>query len=311
MKSLNQAVDDYLALRRSLGFKLREYGICLHEFVLFLKANGSTRVTNKLAVEYATQRQHEKPISWSRRLIIIRGFASYHIGTDPQTEIPPIGLLRFRTQRARPYVYTKDEIRRLLEAALKIESPHQLQPQTYHCLFGLLAVSGLRVGEAINLQPQDVDWSAGVLTIRGAKFGKSRLVPLHPSTRAVLFDYAKRRDEIYVRRPVSYFFVSSHGTKLEKPNLSRIFRELSRQIGIRKPGARHGPRLHDFRHRFAIETLLRWYRRGEQMTRRMPVLSTYLGHGNVTGTYWYLSNTPELMAAASHLLETRWKGVAQ
>jgi integrase/recombinase XerD len=268
MKSLNQAVDDYLALRRSLGFKLREYGICLHEFVLFLKANGSARVTNKLAVEYATQRQHEKPVSWSRRLIIIRGFASYHIGTDPQTEIPPIGLLRFRTQRARPYVYTKDEIRRLLEAALKIESPHQLQPQTYHCLFGLLAVSGLRVGEAINLQPQDVDWSAGVLTIRGAKFGKSRLVPLHPSSRAVLFDYAKRRDEIYVRRPVSYFFVSSHGTKLEKPNLSRIFRELSRQIGIRKPGARHGPRLHDFRHRFAIETLLRWYRRSHQPEQR-------------------------------------------
>jgi integrase/recombinase XerD len=311
MKSLNQAVDDYLALRRSLGFKLREYGICLHEFVSFLKANGSTRVTNKLAVEYATQRQHEKPVSWSRRLIIIRGFAGYRIGTDPQTEMPPIGLLRFRSQRARPYVYSKDEIRRLLEAALKIESPHQLQPQTYYCLFGLLAVSGLRVGEAINLQPQDVDWSAGVLTIRGAKFGKSRLVPLHPSARAVLFDYAKRRDEIYARRPVPYFFVSSHGTKLEKPNLSRIFRELSRQIGIRKPGVRHGPRLHDFRHRFAIETMLRWYRCGEQVTRRMPVLSTYLGHANVTGTYWYLSNTPELMAAASHLLETRWKGVAQ
>ena len=311
MKSLNQAVDDYLALRRSLGFKLREYGICLHEFVLFLKANGSARVTNKLAVEYATQRQYEKPVSWSRRLIIIRGFACYHIGTDPQTEIPPIGLLRFRSQRARPYVYSKDEIRRLLEAALNIESPHQLQPQTYYCLFGLLAVSGLRVGEAINLQPQDMDWSTGVLTIRGAKFGKSRLVPLHPSTRSVLFDYAQRRDEIYARRPVSYFFVSSHGTKLEKPNLSRIFRELSRQIGIRKSGVRYGPRLHDFRHRFAIETLLGWYRRGEQVTRRMPVLSTYLGHGNVTGTYWYLSNTPELMVAASHLLETRWKGVAQ
>jgi integrase/recombinase XerD len=311
MKSLNQAVDDYLALRRSLGFKLREYGICLHEFVSFLKANGSTRVTNKLAVEYATQRQHEKPVSWSRRLIIIRGFAGYRIGTDPQTEMPPIGLLRFRSQRARPYVYSKDEIRRLLEAALKIESPHELQPQTYYCLFGLLAVSGLRVGEAINLQPHDVDWSAGVLTIRGAKFGKSRLVPLHPSTRAVLFDYAQRRDEIYARRPVSHFFVSSHGTKLEKPNLSRIFRELSRQIGIRKSGVRYGPRLHDFRHRFAIETLLRWYRRGESVTRRMPVLSTYLGHVNVTGTYWYLSNTPELMAAAGNLLEARWKGVAQ
>jgi integrase/recombinase XerD len=310
MKPLGQAVKDYLALRRSLGFKLLEYGDCLHEFVSFLKKNRAAHITNKLAVEYATQRQYEKPVSWSRRLIIVRGFASYRIGADPRTEIPSGGLLPFRSQRARPYIYSHDELRRLLKAALKMESPHPLQPHTYCCLFGLLAVSGLRVGEAINLQPQDVDWPAGVLTIRGAKFGKSRLVPLHPSTRAVLLDYAKRRDEIYARRPVEYFFVTSRGTKLEKPNLSRIFRELSRQVGIRKPGVRNGPRLHDFRHRFAVETLLRWYRRGEQVTRRMPVLSTYLGHVNVTGTYWYLTNTPELMAAASELLEARWKGVA-
>ena len=120
-----------------------------------------SHITNKLAVEYATKRQDEKPVSWSRRLIIIRGFARYRIGADPRTEIPPVGLLRFRSRRARPYLYTEDEIRRLLEAALKIESPHQLQPQTYYCLFGLLAVSGMRLGEAINLQPQDVDWSAG------------------------------------------------------------------------------------------------------------------------------------------------------
>ena len=311
MKQLNVAVDDYLALRRGLGFKLREYGECLHEFVSCLKKNGLSHITTKLAVEYATHRQDEKPVSWTRRLGIIRGFARYRIGADPRTEIPPVGLLRFRSQRARPYLYSEDEIRRLLEAALKIESPHALQPRTYYCLFGLLAVSGLRVGEAINLQPQDVDWSEGVLTIRGAKFGKSRLVPLHPSTRAALLDYAKRRDEIFARRPAAHFFVTSRGTKLEKTNLSRIFRELSRQIGIRKPGVRHGPRLHDFRHRMAIETLLHWYRCGEQLTRRMPVLFTYLGHVNVTGTYWYLSSTPELMAAASKLLENRWKGVVR
>ena len=273
MKPLPFAVDAYLALRRSLGFKLREYGDCLHEFVAFLKQNRSAHITNKLAVEYATQRQDEKPVSWSRRLVIIRGFARYRIGVDPRTDIPPIGLLRFRSQRARPYLYSTDEIRRLLAAALKIESPHALQPRTYYCLFGLLAVSGLRVGEAINLQPQDVDWSEGVLTIRGAKFGKSRLVPLHPSTCAVLRDYAQRRDGIFARRPVAHFFVTSCGTKLEKPNLSRIFRELSRQIGIRKLGVRQGPRLHDFRHRFAIETLRRWYRRGEPVARRLPVLS--------------------------------------
>jgi integrase/recombinase XerD len=309
MKRLHQAVKDYLALRRSLGFKLREYGECLHDFVSFLKENGVSNITNKLAVEYATRRQDEKPVSWSRRLIIIRGFARYRIGADPRTEIPAVGLLKFRSRRARPYLYSEDEIRRLLEAALKMKSPHRLQPHTYYCLFGLLAVSGMRLGEAINLQPQDVDWTQGVLTIRGAKFGKSRLVPLHPSTLAVLLDYAKLRDKIFIERPVSTFLVTSRGTKLEKTNLSRVFRELSRQITIRKPGVRHGPRLHDFRHRFAIETLLRWYRSGEQVSRRMPVLSTYLGHANVSGTYWYLGSTPELMAAASKLIETRWKGV--
>jgi integrase/recombinase XerD len=310
MKPLHQAVKDYLALRRSLGFKLKEYGECLHEFVSFLKENGVSHITNKLAVEYATKRQDEKPVSWSRRLSIIRGFARYRIGADPGTEIPPVGLLKFRSRRARPYLYSEDEIRRLLEAALKMESPHKLQPHTYYCLFGLLAVSGMRLGEAISLQPQDVDWSAGVLTIRGAKFGKSRLVPLHPSTLAVLRDYAALRDKIFAGRNVPTFLVTSRGTKLEKPNLSRVFRELSRQITIRKPGERHGPRLHDFRHRFAIETLLRWYRNGEQVSRRMPVLSTYLGHVNVSGTYWYLGSTPELITAASKLIETRWKGVA-
>jgi integrase len=248
MKPLNRAVDDYLALRRSLGFKLREYGACLQEFVSFLKKNGSPHITNKLAVEYATQRQDEKPVSWRLRLGIIRGFARYRIGADPKTEIPPIGLLRFRSQRARPYLYSEEEIGRLLDAALKIESRHELPPHTYYCLFGLLAVSGLRVGEAINLQPQDVDWSERVLTIRGAKFGKSRLVPLHPSTCAVLLKYAKRRDEVFAGRPVANFFVTGSGTKLSKPDLSKIFRELSRQIGIRKPGERNGPRLHDFRH---------------------------------------------------------------
>lgn len=310
MKSLTQAVDDYLALRRSLGFKLREYGVCLHEFVSFLKKNGASRISNKLVVEYATQCQDEKPVSWSRRLGIVRGFARYRIGADPKTEIPPIGLLRFRSQRARPYLYSEDEIHRLLEAALKMKTPYELHRYTYYCLFGLLAVTGLRLGEAIRLQPQDVDLSSGVLTVRGAKFGKSRLVPLHPSTLAVLRDYAKRRDQLLAGRPIPYFLMPGRGKRMEKSGLSLVFRNLSRQIGIRRPDMRHGPRLHDFRHRFAITTLLRWYRSGEEVARRMPVLSTYLGHVNVSGTYWYLGSTPELIAAASTLIETRWKGVA-
>ncbi len=165
----------------------------------------------------------------------------------------------------------------------------------------------MRLGEALNLQPHDVDWVESVLTIRGAKFDKSRLVPLHPSTREVLLAYAERRDYTYAPRQVLYFFVSSRGTRLIATNVSKVFRHLSRQIGIRDPNAGQGPRIHDFRHRFAVETLLGWYRSGEQIRRRLPVLATYLGHGNVTNTYWYLSNTPELMTAAAQRLDARWK----
>jgi integrase len=309
MKSLNHAIDDYLALRGGLGFKLREYEKCLREFAAFLQKSGSTHITRKLAMEYATMRKDASPDSWGRSMMIIRGFASFRIGADPRTEIPPVGLLRFCPQRAQPYVYSQDEISRLLNAALKIESPYELQPHTYYCLFGLLAVSGMRLGEAINLHSQDVDWSEGVLTIREAKFGKTRLVPLHSSTLAALRNYADLRDKIFIGRLLPSFFVTTRGTKLEGTNISSIFRELSRQIGIRKPGERNGPRLHDFRHRFAIETLLRWYRRGQSVPRLMPGLSTYLGHVNVSGTYWYLSGTPELLVAASKLIEARWKGV--
>jgi integrase len=312
MTPLHQSVDDYLALRRSLGFKLREYGVCLHEFVSFLEANAASHITSRLAVEYATQRQHERPVSWARRLSTIRSFAQYRSGADPATEVPPIRLLPFRSKRARPYLYSPAEIDRLLRAALAMVSPHPLRQRTYYCLFGLLAVSGIRLGEALSLQPQDVDLAEGVLTIRRTKFDKTRLVPLHPSTCEVLREYVRLRDETYARRgrSVGYFFAAIHGTRLNNSGVNLVFRDLSRQIGLRRCGERHGPRLHDFRHRFAVETLLRWYRSGEEVTRRMPVLSTYLGHSNVTGTYWYLSNTPELMASAGELLEARWKGVA-
>lgn len=174
--------------------KLREYGDCLPEFMSFMEKNRSSHITSKLAVEYATQRQDEKPVSWPRRLGIIRGFSRYCIGADSKNEIPPLGLLKFRSQRAKPYLYSENEIRKLLEAARTMKTQYELQRHIYYCLFGLLAVTGVRVGGAIRLQPQDVDLSAGLLTVRGAKFGKSRLVPHHLSTRAVLLDYAKRRD---------------------------------------------------------------------------------------------------------------------
>jgi integrase/recombinase XerD len=200
----------------------------------------------------------------------------------------------------------------LLQAARNLPSTYGLRPWTYYCLFGLLAVTGLRLGEALSLQCEDIDWADGVLTIRRTKFGKSRLVPLHASTVKVLAAFAKGRDRFFAECParkVSHFFVTKLGTPLRDAYVYRVFWALSRQIGIRAPEANRGPRLHDFRHRFAIETLLRWYRTREDIERKLPVLSTYLGHAHVTDTYWYLSSTPELMAVAGKRLERRWKGI--
>ena len=165
------------------------------------------------------------------------------------------------------------------------------------------------LGEALNLRPGDMDWCEGILTIRGAKFGKSRLVPLHASTCRVLADYTKRRDRRFGARPEARFFVNKNGNRLDKGEVHRTFYALSRQIGLRTAGVSRGPRLHDFRHRFAVETLLRWYRKGEDTKRCLPVLSTYLGHAHVTDTYWYLTGTPELLGAAGKRLEKRWEGL--
>jgi len=226
---------------------------------------------------------------------------------DPQTEIPSSKLLEGRAKRAKPHLYTAQEIQQLLEAALNIPPVDGLRRWIYHALLGLLAVSGLRISEAIGLRMEDVDLSDGLLTVHGAKLGKSRLVPLHASTRQVLADYKSRRDDFLAGRPASYFFISQRGNHLDRGDVHRTFYLLSRQIGLRDPDSSTGPRLHDFRHRFAVETLLGWYRAGEDVERRLPVLSTYLGHVHVSDTYWYLTACPELMGLAVKRLEHRWE----
>ena len=201
----------------------------------------------------------------------IRAVSQRH---DPRTQIPPQGLLPFQPKRARPFLYSDDNIRNLLRAALRMECRYErgkLRPWVYYCLFGLLSVSGLRLGEACNLELQDVDLKAAVLTIRGAKFGKDRLVPLHRSTCAVLAKYIARRLRHWEERAVSsYLFVSSWGNRLDTGDIHRTFYMLSRQIGLRGPSDKYGPRIHDLRHRFATMTLLRWYRSGKDVERRLP-----------------------------------------
>jgi len=294
MTTLRQALQEYLAVRRSLGFQLREAGKALHEFVAFLAQHRAAYITQALALAWA--QQPESLVQRVHRVSFVRGFARYRSATDPRTEVPPPGLLPYRPRRARPYLYSAVEIRHLLRAALQLPVRSErlrLRPWVYYCLFGLLSVAGLRLGEARNLRLADVDLAAGVLTIRGAKFGKTRLVPLHASTGTVLAAYLARRERQWAGRVVSdYLFVSSRG---------------GRQIGLRGATASHGPRLHDLRHRFATNTLVRWYRAGQDPVRRLPILSAYLGHVHVADTQWYLEASPALLRAAMRRLERRWE----
>jgi integrase len=309
MNMLRQAVREYLTMRRSLGYKLQDAGKGLLDFVTLMEQHRASYITQSLALAWAKQPAHVQPAEWARRLSYVRSFARHRSATDPRTQIPAAGLLPYRPKRAQPYVYSDKQIRELLRAALKLPAKNGLRPLTFHCLFGLLSVTGLRVGEAKNLELQDVDLRAGVLTIRGAKFGKSRLIPLHASTRRVLADYIARREQVWANRPVSpYLFVSGWGNRLDGGDIHRTFYALSRQIGLRGPSDSRGPRLHDMRHGFASKRLLRWYRAGEDAERRLPILSAYLGHVHCSDTFWYLNALPELMHEAMSRLERRWEG---
>ena len=307
MNDLKEAIKDYLALRRGLGFRLKKHTRFLEEFASFLQRTDESSITCRLALQWATEPQQIKPCEWAARLSAVRGFARYLHAFDPRTEIPPQGLLPYRTQRAKPYIYSDEQTRQLLEAALRMPATHSLQPWTYHCLFGLLAVTGLRISEALNLKVTDVDWTEGILTIRHSKFGKSRLIPLHTSSIQILSEYGTRRDRLFTHRKSPYFFCSRCDGRLDEGQVRRTFYTVCRQIGIRGTSASRGPRLHDFRHRFAVETLLRWHRNGDDIQRRLPILSTYLGHAHVSDTYWYVTATPELMEAVSQRLEKRWE----
>jgi integrase len=307
MMPLHQAIEEYVALRHALGFKLRRLGENLPRFAAFMEERAAPYITTELALEWATQPTDHKPSDWAQRLGFVRVFARHWHASDPRTEIPPIGLLPFRPQRARPYLYSETEIQKLLAAALKLRPRQGLRRWTYNCLFGLLAVAGLRISEALKLERADVDLREGILTIRGAKFGKTRLVPLDPSTRDVLADYARRRDRLLGHTSSPCFWLNDQGRRLEVSAVHRTFYRLSRQIGLRGPEDHTGPRLHDFRHRFAVRTLIHWYRSNEDIERRLPILSTFLGHGHVADTYWYLSLEPELMGLATRRLELRWR----
>jgi len=247
MNTLQASLQDYLAMRRGLGFKLHDAGLGLSNFVSFMERKQASHITTPLALEWAQKPKSVLPSEWARRLSIVRGFARYMSAVDCRTQVPPTGLLPYRPKRSRPYFYTDQEIEDLLAAASNLPPAGGLRGQKYHCLFGLLSVSGLRIGEALNLKLEDVDLREGVLRVQKTKFGKSRLVPLHSSTQKVLSNYIRRRNHFVTKHPASYLFASRTGSPMPKADMYLTFYRLSRQIGLRGPSASHGPRLHDMR----------------------------------------------------------------
>jgi integrase/recombinase XerD len=309
VSALEQALADYLRLRHSLGHELAEAGWLLPGFVAYLDARGLPTVTIEAALAWA-QQAPKSPAGRAttvgpRRMTAARGFARYLSGIDASTEVPPLGLMPRRAPWRRPFIYSAADIDALLEAARRtIVSP--LRTATYQALIGLLAASGLRIGEAIKLDRSDLDRAQGVLLIRESKFGKSRLVPLHPSSMQALEGYARIRDQLQPRAAEPAFFVSLSRKRLLYAVVQLTFRQLIDNAGI-GAGAPSPPRLHDLRHTFAVRTLLGWYRAGEDVQAKIPALSTYLGHREPASTYWYLSAAPELLALAAARQSTAWR----
>ena len=301
MSALADRADDYLCLRRGLGHDLAEAHRLLPRFVAYLDAAGVPTVTIETALAWAQQSSSD-PASSSgpRRMTIARGFARHMASLDASTEIPPLGLLPSRQRWRPPFIYSPADIAALLAQARAIRYP--FAAATHETLLGLLAVTGMRVGEAIRLDRADIDWVESVLLIRQSKFGKTRQIPVHASTLAALDTYATLRDRTRPKPVTPSFFVSLRGTRTSYAVVQQVFRTLCETAGIGGESDMH-PLIHGLRHTFAVRTLLDWYRAGDNVELRLPSLSTYLGHRDPRSTYWYLSAAPELLGLAAGRLE--------
>ena len=303
MSVFREALNAYLTLRRSLGAKLKTPGRHLELFVDFLEGEGASVATGELALRWATAAQGVTPSTCSTRFADARRFMTYLRSIDPRTEVIDPELLNVRAKRRLPYLYNEREIERLLHHARQLPSPRGLRGITYATLFGLLAVSGLRHGEALALDRDDVDTQADLITVRHGKFGKQRFVPIHASSSHALASYARTRDAIMAQPSTPAFFINERGERVNGFTARENFVNVSRAIGLRDPNSTRrfgdGPRLHDLRHRLAVTTLLRWYREDRDVQRELPTLTTYLGHAHVNDTYWYLQAVPELLQLAT------------
>jgi integrase/recombinase XerD len=301
MSELRTVAEEYLAIRRAVGFKLDQVGRLLESFVAYLEEVGAQRITTELALTWATSPNSATPAWWGQRLSAVRGFARHLHLLDPSSEVPLTGLFPQRYGRATPYLYSSSEVAALMAAARRLAPP--LRAATYETLIGLLFVSGMRIGEAIALDGDDVDLTDGIVRIVHAKFNKARELPVAPSTTDALSAYAVLRDELQPRPKAPSFFVSTVGTRLYYRNVCAVFRRLVDEAGLEQRSPHCRPRLHALRHSFAVRTLLDWYRADSDVQAQLPLLSTYLGHTGPDATYWYLSAAPELLARAAARLE--------
>lgn len=301
MSEFHQTVENYLTVRRSLGYKLELQGRLLLGFASFLERAKSPFITTPLALEWAMLPASASPHTQARRIAIVRSLAKVARTLDPRTEVPPPKCIPYRRTRPLPYVYSNADLLSLLEGTQALHSS-AFRRSTAFTFFGLLAITGMRVGEAIGLDCKDFDRGEGVLTIRNGKFGKSREIPLDTTVQAALRTYEQERDRHLPHADNPAFFLSGKGTRLLRQDVGSTFRRVLRLAGL--SGARpRRPRIHDLRHSFAIHTLCDWYRTGRNVAALLPLLSTYLGHVKPSSTYWYLTAVPELVGLAAQRLE--------
>jgi integrase len=309
MSALRQQADEYLAIRRCLGFKLVDHGRLLSQFAHYLDGIGSGVISTKQAVDWAQSTAHPSLFRQRQRLSVVRGFAQYMRTIDPDTEVPGKDLLPARQRRLVPYLYSPGEIRGLMVAARSLPYLSFLSATTYETLIGLLATTGMRVGEALGLDHCDVDLAARLLVVRCSKNGKSRQLPLHPTTVAALQDYVQRRDRLCSRPKSPSFFVTLRGNRPSPRAFLAAFTRLRRETGLDRRERYRPPRPHDLRHTFVLRALLNWYRAGADVQAQLPLLSTFLGHVDPKATYWYFEAAPELLALAAQRVEHAWENL--
>ena len=298
-------LKDYLAMRRKLGFKMKKHKEILPSFITFFRNQKDQYLTTKLALKWARKPKNTDPAWWTERLSMLRGFAAYWKTIDPRTEVPSLHILLPQYKRPTPYIYSNQEIAQILALAKKLPTKDR---DTYWTLYGLLLATGMRVGEALALDNKDVDLKQGVITIRDAKLNKSRILPLHVTTREILRQYVQKRSKQFAKSKELAFFMVSNGRRPSHYMAWNRFKQILIEMGIWNPLHNRDPRLHSLRHTFAVRALTEFYRNGQDIDEKIHALSTYLGHKDIRCTYWYLTAVPELMGHVLSRLEKKIGG---